>query len=94
MTTPFICLWFSQTDTDTEIYFTHFTNTDTPIFLGRISPQAHTAFLLSFLGPNVLTSPQLSFSFGPKLPQARMAYFVFLLCVASHTKQEPNPFAL
>ena len=95
--TVYMCLWFSQTDTDTKIYFTHFTNTDTPYFwapqadsisffyLGRLHPQAHTTFT-SFLGPNIFTSPQVFFFDWAKITTSPYcSFFFFLLCVACHT---------
>ena len=96
MTSPFELMRFSQTDTDTEIYFTFYEHRH-PIFLGptsrlyyfylgRLHPtQAHSTFT-SLLGPNLFTSPQVFCFDWAKVTQARMAHFVsFLLCVACHT---------
>ena len=63
MTTPFIFLWFSRTDTDTETKVTILLITDTPsYFWAEHKPQAHTvSFLLIHLG-RTFTSPHVFFS--------------------------------
>ena len=100
MTTPFIYLRFSQTDTDTEIYFTRFTNTDTPIFLGRISPQAHTTFPSFFPWAEHVTSP-LKFYLHMLLvwalclsPMTIVCSFSFFLSCAAYHPNEPTPCLL
>ena len=52
--TPFIYLRLSRTDT--EIYFTHFYDTDTPIFWAGFHPKPTRPYFLSFFGPNIPTA--------------------------------------
>ena len=76
MTTPFIYLWFSRTDTDTETKVTILLITDTPSYFGPSTNHKPTRFLSSyFTWAETLTSPHVFFffdSFGPRLPQAHL----------------------
>ena len=77
MTTPFELMRFSQTDTDTEIYFTFYEHRH-PIFLGPTSrlyffstwadytPSPHGISFFLLLG-RTYSQAHKSFSFGPKL---------------------------